>query len=266
MSPTYPFQTGLVTGASSGIGKAIALRLGLAGVRVALVARRKPELEQIAHVISNDGGEALVFAADLCDAEVARESTLRAQAALGGIDLLVANAGMGAPGRLVDLAWAPIQQTFLLNVIAPIAMIHAALPAMLARKSGYIAGISSLASYRGFPASGAYSSSKAALSTFLESVRVQTRRQGVFVSDIHPGYVHTAMTEHHTRPLPFVMEADRAAALILRAIVRRRAVYNFPWQMALLLRVVRRMPPALYDRLAHRYTDVHGAPGLRRKL
>lgn len=245
----YPFSTALVTGASSGIGRELAQQLGSGGVRVALVARRQPELALLAEEVERSGGKAIVLPADLRQPEEALRAVAEAEEGLGRLDLVIVNAGIGSEGPVHEVAWERIYETIMVNTLAPMVTIRAALPGMLKRKSGYIAGISSLASYRGLPGSGAYSSSKAALSTFLESLRVDTRGLGISVTDIHPGFIRTAMTAKHKVKLPFLMEVDRAAHLILRAIVRKKPVYNFPWQMALLLLLARTLPPALYDRI-----------------
>jgi short-subunit dehydrogenase len=248
MSARLPFQTALVTGASSGIGRALALRLGHGGVAVALVARRLAELQEAARAIEASGGRALVLGADLALPEEAMRVAREAEASLGRIDLLVLNAGIGRNAPLEALAWEEIEATVRVNLLGAMALVRALLPGMLERRSGTIAGISSIASYRGLPGSAHYSASKAALSTFLESVRVESRPSGVAVVDIHPGYVDTPMTRNRTRR-PFVMDAESAVDRILDAIVRKKRVYDFPWQMALLLRVLRLLPAALFDRL-----------------
>lgn len=245
----FPFSTALVTGASSGIGHELARQLGSGGVPVAVVARRQAELEALAAEITRFGGSALVLPADLRRPEEALRVVGEAEKSLGRLDLVIASAGIGSDGPVTEIAWEQIYDTMMVNTLAPMATIHAALPGMLQRKFGYIAGISSLASYRGLPGSGAYSSSKAALSTFLETVRVDTRGLGISVTDIHPGYIRTPMTARHKVKLPFLMDVDKAVGRILNAIVREKAVYNFPWQMALVLRLARILPPAIFDRI-----------------
>ena len=216
---------------------------------MALVARRQAELESLAEEVKRSGGEAIVLPADLCRPEEALRVVAEAESNLRRLDLVIANAGVGSEGPVQQVAWERIYETIMVNTLAPMVTIRAALPGMLQRKSGYIAGISSLASYRGLPGSGAYSSSKAALSTFLESLRVDTRGLGISVTDIHPGFVRTEMTAKHKVKLPFLIDVDHAARLILSAIVRKKPVYDFPWQMALLLRIARTLPPSIYDRI-----------------
>ena len=137
-----------------------------------------------------------------------------------------------------------------INVIGVVNSVAAVLPDMLARGRGQLVAISSLASYRGMPKSGAYSASKAAVSTFFESLRVDLRKSGIDVTVIHPGFIRTPMTANRKRKLPFLLETDDAACRILRAVERRARTYAFPWQLAGLVRMMKHLPNALYDRLA----------------
>jgi short-subunit dehydrogenase len=206
-------------------------------------------LDALAGEVRRLAGDAVVLPADLSrPAEVFRVVE-GAEEALGRLDLVVANAGVGKCAYLVNFSWEDIEQMLMVNTIGAMALIRAALPGMIRRGSGYIAGISSLSSYRGAPTGAPYCSSKAALSTFLEGVRVEVRGKGVAVINIHPGYVHTPMASMAKGPMPFAMDADRAARLILRAIVRKKPVYDFPWQMGLVARFVRLLPAAIYDRM-----------------
>ncbi len=250
ISSKFPFSRALVTGASSGIGRELARHLARGGVRVAIAARRKPELDSLAEEMISAGGDAVVLPADLRLPTESIRVVEEGVRIMGWLDLVVANAGVGNPAIVTELSWGEIEQILMVNTVSSIALIRAALPGMIRRRAGYIAGISSLASYRGIPGNAAYSSSKAALSTFLEGVRVETRRSGIAVIDVHPGYVRTPLTARRKGAMPFIMDAEHAARRIISAIVRKKPVYNFPWQMALLMRMVRVLPPGLFDRLA----------------
>ncbi|HVF66357.1 MAG TPA: SDR family NAD(P)-dependent oxidoreductase [Pyrinomonadaceae bacterium] len=240
----------LITGASSGIGRALALELGRRGARVGLTARRAEELSKVAEEVSREGGKALALAADVRRAEEINGVAERVREKWGRVDVLVANAGMSSTTAGTQLDAGEAGDVINVNVIGVVNSVAAVLPDMLKRGDGHLVAISSLASYRGMPKSGAYSASKAAVSTFFESMRVDLRRSGVAVTTIHPGFIRTPMTERRKKKLPFLLEVDDAACRIVKAVERRARTYAFPWQLASLVRVIRHMPGALYDRLA----------------
>ncbi|HZG50721.1 MAG TPA: SDR family NAD(P)-dependent oxidoreductase, partial [Pyrinomonadaceae bacterium] len=170
----------------------------------------------------------------------------------GRVDVLVANAGMGeiTPARAFDIE--TVTQVLSVNLLGALNAVAAVLPGMLERGDGQLVGISSLAAYRGFPGSGAYCASKAALSTFFESLRVELRPSNIYVTTIHPGFIDTPMTRGRNQKMPFLQNAERAAQLMLDAIEARRRTYAFPWQLAALARIGRWLPAALYDRMLAR--------------
>ncbi|HJQ33455.1 MAG TPA: SDR family NAD(P)-dependent oxidoreductase [Pyrinomonadaceae bacterium] len=240
----------LITGASSGIGRALALELGKRGARLGLTARREAELLGVAEEVVRAGGEALALPADVRDPEAIKSAATRVREKWGRVDVLVANAGMSTTTSATKLDAAEAGDVISINVLGVVNSVAAVLPDMLKRGSGHLVAISSLASYRGMPKSSAYSASKAAVSTFFESLRVDLRKSGIDVTVIHPGFIRTPMTEGRKKKLPFLLEADDAACRIIKAVERRARTYAFPWQLASLVRVIRHMPGALYDRLA----------------
>jgi short-subunit dehydrogenase len=240
----------LITGASSGIGRALALELGKRGARLGLTARRGEELLHLSEEIERAGGEALALPADVRDPAAMNEAAERVRARWGGVDVLVANAGMSSTTAGTSLNAGEVGDVITINVLGVVNSVAAVLPAMLERGAGHLVAISSLASYRGMPKSGAYSASKAAVSTFFESLRVDLRRSNIDVTTIHPGFIRTPMTEGRKRRLPFLLEPGDAACRIIRAVERRARTYAFPWQLASLVRVIRHIPGAVYDRLA----------------
>ncbi|HWS52771.1 MAG TPA: SDR family NAD(P)-dependent oxidoreductase, partial [Pyrinomonadaceae bacterium] len=171
----------------------------------------------------------------------------------GRVDVLVANAGMSSVSGATDLRAAEAGDVITVNVIGVVNSVAAVLPVMLERKSGHLVAISSLAAYRGMPKSGAYSASKAAVSTFFESLRVDLRRSGIDVTVIHPGFIRTPLTAQRKK-LPFLLEVDDAACRIIRAVERRARTYAFPWQLAAVVRVIKHLPGRLYDRFASNTT------------
>lgn len=240
----------LITGASSGIGRALALELGKRGARLGLTARRAEELSKVAEEVSRAGGQALALPADVRSTEEINLVAERVREKWGRVDVLIANAGMSTTTAGTHLDASEAGDVITVNVIGVVNSVAAVLPDMVKRGDGHLVAISSLASYRGLPKSGAYSASKAAVSTFFESLRVDLRRNGVAVTTIHPGFIRTPMTANRKKKLPFLLEVDDAACRIIKAVERRARTYAFPWQLASLVRVIRHMPGSLYDRLA----------------
>lgn len=241
-------RTALITGASGGIGEALARKLASRGVKVALTARREDRLRTIAEEIEAAGGEAKIYPADLSLPQAASEVSLRADEDLGGLDLVIANAGMGTTAWAGKLGYKQCGPTIDLNVSGAVATLTALLPRMIERRRGHLVGISSLAGYRGMPRSAVYSASKAFLAVFLESLRIDLRGTGVVVTDVRPGFVRTPLTDANPFPMPFILEVDDAAERILRGIDREEAIVAFPWQLATLVRLSRLVPAGIYDR------------------
>ena len=240
----------LITGASSGIGRALALELGRRGARLGLTARRGEELLKVAEEVGRAGGEALALTADVRDPEAMKRVAESVRGKWGRVDVLVANAGMSSTTAATKLDAGEVGDVISINVLGVVNSVAAVLPSMLERRAGHLVAISSLASYRGMPSSGAYSASKAAVSTFFESLRVDLSRSGIDVTVIHPGFIRTPLTEGRKKKLPFLLEVDDAACRIVRAVERRARTYAFPWQLASLVRVIRHIPGRLYDRFA----------------
>ena len=240
----------LVTGASSGIGRALAVELGRRGAHVAVLARRAELLFDVAGEVERAGGQSLALTADVRNAVEVEKAVARVCELWGRIDVLVANAGMSTTTAATSLRASEANDVICVNVMGVINCVAAVLPGMLERKSGHLVAISSLAAYRGMPNSGAYSASKAAVSTFFESLRVDLRKSGLVVTTVHPGFIRTPMTAGRKTKLPFLMEVEPAARLIVRAIERQARTYAFPWQLASVVRLMKHVPNAIYDRLA----------------
>lgn len=248
------FQTALITGASSGIGAELARQLAARGVAVGITARRREHLEDVAGSIRSRGGRAAIAVADAADPAATREAIEQLTAELGPPDLLIVNAGIAERTPAVGFRAETVERMMRVNVLGAAYAIEAVLPSMLARGRGQIVGISSLASYRGLPGPSAYCATKAALSTFLEGLRIDLRLHGIVVTTVHPGYVRTAMTANATRRLPWLIDVEPAARIILRGIDARRSVVNLPWPTAAIMAVVRHLPNAVFDRLARRFS------------
>jgi len=243
-------KTAVITGASSGIGRALALELGRRGCPLALVARRRGALEEVAQAVE---GEAHIFPCDVREREQVHAAARKVLETFSRVDLLILSAGIGLPTEALELDAAHVEEVFKTNLFGVVYWIEALLP-HLREQGGLIVGLSSLASYRGLPRSAAYCASKAALTTFLEGLRVDLRRRGskVRVLTIAPGYVRTPMTAGRGR-LPFLIEPEEAARRILRGIERERPLLRFPWQLSLLVRLIQVLPPRMYDELIARW-------------
>ncbi len=186
--------------------------------------------------------------ADVSDRQALRTALADLVRDLGPVDLLVACAGITGATFVDDLAVEQMEAILRVNVLGVAYAIEALLPDMLARQSGHIVALSSLAGCRGMPFSAAYSASKAALAIYLESLRPSLRRRGIAVTTVLPGFVRTPLMKNApVQPPMAMMEPEAAARHILRAIKRRSRVYAFPWSTSLLLRVLRWLPPWLYD-------------------
>jgi len=239
-------RSALVTGASSGIGAALARALAREGIEVVLAARREPALRELAATITSEGGRARVLVLDVADPVQTNAKIQAVDDELGGIDLVVANAGVGQSRWAGKLDWEACSQVIDVNVRGAVATLVALLPRMVERGRGRLVGISSVAQYRGLPRNASYSASKAFLSTFLESLRVDLRHTGVSVTDVRPGFVDTPLSAS-VPTKPFEIDADAAAKLIVRAIDRRQRVLVFPLPMRMLGSLLTVMPAAIYE-------------------
>jgi len=239
-----------ITGASSGIGQALALRYHRAGWRLALVARRADVVQQWASTQGISGADVLVLAADVRDVDAITAAGRRCIADAGLPDVVIANAGISVGMDTADFADLDVMRaTFETNNLGMAASFQPFVAAMCARGSGRLVGIASVAGIRGLPGHGAYCASKAAVFAYCESLRGECRPFGVQVVTIAPGYIDTPLTQRNRYRMPFLMApdafADRAFAHI-SAGVRKRFI---PWQMGVVAGLLRMLPDALYDRV-----------------
>ena len=248
-------RVAVVTGASSGIGYELAKVLASEGYEVGLIARRRENLEKLASEITKTNGVCALATADVAQRDQIHKAVESVRSQLGPIDLLVANAGVGAPTLLDPINIEAIEKMVQVNLMGVIYGIEAVLPEMLSRRSGHISAISSIASYKGLPGESAYCASKAAVNVYLEGLRIQLRDKGIAVTTICPGFVKTPMTEVNEFDMPFVLEADVAARRIARALRRRVKVHNFPKRMAILMKLVAWLPDWLIARTMQKYND-----------
>jgi short-subunit dehydrogenase len=167
---------------------------------------------------------------------------------------------VGAPTVLEPLNVSDVEKMYRVNVFGVIYAVEAVLPQMLARGRGHIAAVSSAAGYKGLPGEQGYTSSKAAVNNFMEGLRIHLREKNVFVTTICPGFVWTPMTEVNNFKMPWLLQADDAARRVVRALARRKKVYTFPWQMALLMRLTAWLPDWVIARAMRRYNEAPPFP------
>ncbi len=240
----------MITGASSGLGRGMALEIAARGGQLGLLARREDLLKEI--VAETRNVKAVYATADVRDAKAVREAADRFRKELGPIDILIANAGIGTADHAVSLTPEHAANVIGINVLGAINSVAAVLPEMVERNQGRLVAISSLAAYRGLAKSAAYCASKAALSAYFESLRIDLRRTGIGVTTIHPGFIKTDLTAGRHSKMPYLMELDVGVKKIVGAIEREKKIYTFPWQLATIVRATMMMPPAIYDWIAAR--------------
>jgi short-subunit dehydrogenase len=239
-----------ITGASSGIGQALAWRYQQAGWRLALVARRTQRVERWARAQGLAADRCAVYGADVADIDSIVSAAQACIARQGVPDAVIANAGISVG---VDTAIREdldvMARTFAINNIGLAATFHPFIAPMVERGSGTLVGIGSVSAIRGLPGHGAYCASKAAVVSYCESLRGELRRAGVKVVTISPGWVDTPLTQDNRYPMPFLLPPDEFAERAFRAIEAGVSYRVIPWQMAAVAKMLRVLPNALFDRL-----------------
>ncbi len=244
-------KTILVTGASTGIGRAIAHYLAKEN-RLILVARREKLLHEILTATGTSNDHHLVFPCDVSNQQSVE--TVCHQLKQDGIipDILILNAGVGSNFDVHQIDLERARHTFEVNFWGVVRFIQLFLPEMLSRKSGIIAATGSIAGYRGMPGSAPYSASKAALSVFIESLRVDLVNSGIQFSVISPGFVDTPMTAKHRFQMPFLMTPQKAARIIIRGLEKGRPEIHFPLKMSIPAKLAKFIPDLWWAKLMHR--------------
>ncbi|HLN97368.1 MAG TPA: SDR family NAD(P)-dependent oxidoreductase [Pyrinomonadaceae bacterium] len=250
MKPSFQDKIVIITGASSGIGRGLAVELARQGARIGLVARRAEVLEEVIGEIEALGGKAIALPADVRNASSVAAAADELRNVFGQVDILIANAGIGPTRDAAQIDAAEVAGVIDVNVIGAANSAAAVIPEMIARGAGQLVIISSLAAYRGLPRSAAYCASKAAVSAFFESLRLDLEPRGIDVTIIHPGFIKTPLTAGREAHMPFLMELDEAVRKMARAIEKRRKRYSFPWQLASIVRLGMVMPIWMYDRIS----------------
>ncbi len=247
-------QRVFITGASSGIGAALARRYAEQGARLGLVARRTEVLQQLVAGLPNAGLHRC-YPLDVTDHDALAAAAADFLAAAGGADVVIANAGI-SQGTLTEFAEdLPVfERIVATNLSATVATFAPFIAAMKEQAAGggacRLVGIASVAGIRGIPGAGAYSASKAAVISYCESLRVELRGSGIRVVTIAPGYIDTPMTRINPYPMPFLLPAEKFADRAHAAIADGVSYRVIPWQMGMVAKLMRLLPNAVFDALS----------------
>jgi short-subunit dehydrogenase len=249
------FQSVFITGASSGLGRGLSLHYARSGATVFAVARRAEQLDELAAEAAGAPGRVIPLVLDVTDAEALVKAVHEAERQSGGaLDLVIANAGIGEPTHGRNLDWRKVRRILDVNVLACCTTVAAALPAMVEKNRGTVVGMASLAALRGFPGNAAYCASKAAVSTFMESLRVDLKGTGVRALCIYPGFVKTELTAKVKGAMPFLMELDDAVSAMSRGIAAGKTRIAFPLPLSATVHLAAAFPNGLYEELAGRFS------------
>jgi short-subunit dehydrogenase len=247
----------LVTGASSGIGAGLAQQLAKRGLEVWCAARRAEALAEVVGKIERAGGKAHALVLDVAQVDATAARLAQLDQEVGGLDLVVANAGLGgsrATGTVLETRWEDTRDLFQVNLLGAAATLSPFIKPMADRGFGQLVGISSIAADLPIPRGAPYGASKAGLSFWLESLDIELRPRGVAVTVVHPGFVRTPMSDQVRDPMPFRVELDRAVEIIDAGIQERARMVRFPWVLGAISRSTRALPRFLSAPLVYQAT------------
>lgn len=243
-----PWKTAWVTGASTGIGREIALKLASGGVKVAVSARSADKLDKLADSNVN----MVAVPVDVTSRDDVAVAVQRILGEFGALDLAVLNAGVWQPMHASAYDAGAATRSMAVNYLGIAHALESLIPHMIGRREGQLALIASVAGYRGLPKAAAYAPSKAAVISLAEVLRLELARHGVTVSLINPGFVETPMTKVNNFPMPFILTPEDAAERIIKGLTKGNFEIAFPWQLVTVLKMLRAMPNAFYLRIAGR--------------
>jgi short-subunit dehydrogenase len=258
--PTTP-RRALITGASSGIGAALAVRLASRGIEVWCAARRADALATVVQQIEAAGGKAHPLVLDVANADATAARLTALDTEVGGIDLAIANAGLGGTRGsrpVLSTTWEDTRDLLQVNLLGAAATLVPFAKPMAERGHGQLVGVSSIAADLPIPRGAPYGASKAGLTFLLESMDIELRPRGVAVTIVHPGFVRTPMSNQLTDPKPFLVELDAAVDAIDSGIRRRARMVRFPWALGALSLGTRALPRALAAPLINLATKERG--------
>lgn len=241
----------VITGATAGMGAELARQYAAQGVVLGLAGRRKDRLEAVAAECRARGAMVHIWSLDVADRAATAAMATEFLAAAGGVDLVVANAGLSVPDKdSLDTGDAgPLAGLMAVNVIGLINTLVPYVPTMKAQKKGHLVGVASIAGFRALPGFAGYCASKSAVRSFMDGLGLRLGRHGITCTSVNPGFVESEMTADNDFPMPFMLSTEAACKRIRRALARRRRVYTFPWPMAVLARLLVFAPEFVVTRL-----------------
>lgn len=240
-----------LTGASSGIGEALAYELARRGAKVAITARRREILEGMVATISAAGGKAYSFPGDVLNLDEMKRIVASIEDTVGPIDIAIPNAGthlFTKPEQFDSAEYLSIMQ---LNFGGVLHCLEAVIPRMVLRGKGYLAPVASLAGYRGLPRAAAYGASKSALIHFLESIRFHLQPKGITISIVNPGFVKTPLTDKNDFYMPFLISPEKAARIICNGIERGKRTIAFPVPFSWIVALGKFLPAPVYEKIVN---------------
>lgn len=243
-------KTVLITGASSGIGFELAKQFAAENSNLTLLARRKDKLDELAQELKSESRTILTYKCDVSKKEEVEFVFSDIRTKISHIDIAILNSGIGHNITVENFDSKLADETFGVNVLGMIYCIQELLKDFLPRKEGIIVGVSSIADVRGFPRSGIYAASKAAASTLLESLRVEFKKYNIKVITVRPGWVTTPMIKKNDFKMPFLMNAEKAAEIIIRGIKKEKKVIEFPIGTVIGGKIIKVLPNFIFDYLA----------------
>ncbi len=245
----------LITGASSGIGRELAVQLAQKGNNLALLARRKNLLDELIPVIKTNGKKIFTYKCDVSLKEEIANTTEKILNDMGSLDAAILNAGVGLKNKIGSIDSVVVEKLFGINVMGIVYFIEALIPQFKKQNRGMIVGVSSLADSRGFPGSGFYCASKAAVSKLLESLRIELKAYNIKVLTVKPGFVKTPMTGKNKFKMPFLMDVKDAAKIIITGIEKEKKIIQFPLPVVIGQKIYGIIPDSIFDFFAMKYLE-----------
>jgi short-subunit dehydrogenase len=239
----------LLTGASSGIGYQLAKDLANEGAKLALLSRRLDILEKLSQALDKKTF-VRVYKCDVTIKQQVHKTVVQIKKDFGKIDIAILNSGVGANSSALDYNSDAAEKVFNTNVLGVIYFIEQLIPDFISEKRGAIVGLSSLGDGKGFPKSGFYSASKAALTILLESLRIELKKFNVKVVTVKPGFIKTPMTDKNKFKMPFLMNVEKASLIIINGLKKDKRIIEFPWQTTIGAKILRMIPTKWFEAFA----------------